>query len=190
MQVKRALSLLKGDKSLSTEGGPTGMSPSRPPHWQPRRRVHPYLDCGLRQRPWGRTSLLHTQPPECSGQPGSRTSRPGRAGSRPAMWPQGWAGESLQGHTLWPPPGRLPDGAPWCPILDGRAMNQLCPLSLTSQGLKAPRPSCHECWDLGHLTAEVHLSPFSSARHHSLLSLPPSSAPHHSHPCLTLCGAG
>lgn len=134
------------------------MSPSRPPPWQSHRRVHPYLDCGLRQRPWG------------------RTSRPGRAGSRPAMWPQGWAGESLQVHTLWPPPGGLPDGDPWCPILDGRAMNQLRPLSLTSQGLKAPKPSCHECWDLGHLTAEVHLGPFSSAGHHSLLSVPLSSA--------------
>ena len=104
------------------------MSPSRPDHRRPHstqrgRRVYPYLDCAQRQKPWGRTSLLHMQPPESSGQPGSRTSQLGRAGSCPAIWPQGRAGESLQVHTLWPLPGGLPDGDPQWPILGSRALH-------------------------------------------------------------------
>lgn len=79
------------------------------------RTPHTYPDRAPRERLWGRTSLRHTRPLGSSGLPVSRTSRRGRAGRHPATWPQGWTGESLQVHTLCPPPGGLPDGEPRSP---------------------------------------------------------------------------
>lgn len=55
-----------------------------------------YLDCAQRRRTRGRTNLLRTECPGSSDQPGSRANRLGMAGSPSTMWPQGWAGESLQ----------------------------------------------------------------------------------------------
>ena len=87
--------------------------------------VRPYLDCVQRPRPRGRSSLLHMGPPGSSGQPGSRTSRLGTAGSPPATWPQGGPGESLQVHSLWPPPpGGPPDGGLWWSVSASRARSR------------------------------------------------------------------
>lgn len=87
----------RAHKHVFFPGWPTG-TPIVPYPYPNVEEVCSYLDCAQRQRPWGRTSLLRMGPLGSSGQPWSRTSHLGMAGSPPEMWPQGWAGKSLQIH--------------------------------------------------------------------------------------------
>lgn len=179
------------------------MSPSRKGPWWSHstplgRTPHTYPDCAPRERLWGRTSLRHTRPPGSSGRPASRTSRQGRAGRRPATWPQGWAGESLQVHTLRPPPGCLPNGEP------GDPPQVVEPQSCSASHTRTTRPPhllvtwravawAQRPWPRGtpsHLRHPLHLRPLLTFGPVPEAWVPaPSLSIHHSTPC-SLCYVG
>lgn len=161
--------------ALGQRGSPQAVSPfqdgplqalQHPTPSQTVSNVRPYLDCAQRQRPRGRTSLLHTGPLGSSGQPGSRTIQLGMAGSPPATWPQGGPGESLCAGTHTVAAGGRPRGRRLV-VVALRFQTRSCSAHSASQTGDWEAP-----WPPGHLVCAAQLRcvspPVSVARHLSL----------------------